>query len=779
MTLDDHILAYLDRLGKFVSGTPLELFASLGLPATFQARDFLPRTYVNQTVTHLKEPARSPESIPDLLAHYTHIALIGGAGTGKSTALRFIASHLCNAFADQSAGHATGQRQIPALVHLSSLSDTSFGAAGVKVSLTELLRHSVVGALAPALVVELEHRFANGTVCLLLDGLDELTDALRTHLVELLTQLARTPGAPIVITSRAPAYPTELLSMFVAVTLNEFTPDDIDDYLLKWYRHVGAHPLASGSSYAWSLRSRMGKSGLLEMASTPLLLAQLAIFHTSSEHLDATDSEVLKALLELLLFRWRSGPHVSYLRFAELRQQGLLNDEEIVRLLGYVAFRHMSYGPPTKPIVSQWIREYLSRVRVQGEEAGDIILSFFLECSPILTVQASGVCSFSSRRVQEWLVAFYLQHATEQDSYTEVLPALAQGEPERWGRVVLLVGDMLPENAAVTFADSLSRQQLAPGAKGSRSLSILCGKLVRAQLQAGRGFGIYGKTVAALRKAMLDIVNDPRADWLEARDAGNVLGALGDERSSVDALLQPNHWHEVPAGAFEMGRGLDKHAVQVPRFWISKYLVTNQQFQKFAAETAFERFPEHWLRDAPGILRPNYPVLGVHWTEAIAFTRWINNEARTTLSTLAGPVGVELEIRLPTEAEWEKAACAVVNISSLKLPFDPLSVPDEGHDQFEVCPVGLMCLHDVNADVFDVFDNVWEWTISAYRSYPYIPNDGRNDVSRNEPKAVRGGYGYIGDIEHLRTHRGQCHLYRPVYKLTNVGIRLVVAEVGV
>jgi serine/threonine protein kinase/formylglycine-generating enzyme required for sulfatase activity len=99
----------------------------------------------------------------------------------------------------------------------------------------------------------------------------------------------------------------------------------------------------------------------------------------------------------------------------------------------------------------------------------------------------------------------------------------------------------------------------------------------------------------------------------------------------------------VPAGAFLMGSDTfhvasPAHRVEVPAFFIDKYEVTNAQYWEFVQHTG-HAMPVHWRQNGnrvpPG--RENHPVTYLSWIDADAYARWCGK-------------------RLPTEAEWEKAA---------------------------------------------------------------------------------------------------------------------------
>jgi len=71
----------------------------------------------------------------------------------------------------------------------------------------------------------------------------------------------------------------------------------------------------------------------------------------------------------------------------------------------------------------------------------------------------------------------------------------------------------------------------------------------------------------------------------------------------------------------------------------------------------------------------------------------------------------------------------------------------------------------------DMHGNVWEWTLSSYKSYPYKANDGRNNTTDAEPKVVRGGSWY----DRPKRCRSAFRLSYPAWqKIYNVGFRIVV-----
>lgn len=110
---------------------------------------------------------------------------------------------------------------------------------------------------------------------------------------------------------------------------------------------------------------------------------------------------------------------------------------------------------------------------------------------------------------------------------------------------------------------------------------------------------------------------------------------------------------EVPAGQFLMGSDRRKypragkseqpqHKVTLDGYWIARTPVTNAQYAAFVAATG-HRMPKHWMNDRPPEGKEPHPVVNVSWEDAVQFCRWASRLGHG-------------EVRLPTEAEWEKAA---------------------------------------------------------------------------------------------------------------------------
>jgi len=183
----------------------------------------------------------------------------------------------------------------------------------------------------------------------------------------------------------------------------------------------------------------------------------------------------------------------------------------------------------------------------------------------------------------------------------------------------------------------------------------------------------------------------------------------------------------IPPGEFQMGLSLypdgdeyPQHTVYVDGFWIGKYEVTNAQYRKCVEAGACQKPVDSKWYNKPDCA--NWPVVYVDWHRARDYAQWAGG-------------------RLPTEAEWEKAARGTDGRTYPWGDFwDPkkCNTRDGGPD--EPSPVGKYSpAGDSPYGVSDMAGNVWEWTSSLLRPYPYNPGDGREDPNSLEAQVLRGG----------------------------------------
>ncbi|HEY4841494.1 MAG TPA: SUMF1/EgtB/PvdO family nonheme iron enzyme [Terriglobales bacterium] len=225
----------------------------------------------------------------------------------------------------------------------------------------------------------------------------------------------------------------------------------------------------------------------------------------------------------------------------------------------------------------------------------------------------------------------------------------------------------------------------------------------------------------------------------------------------------------IPGGWFLMGcdSGQDNEK-PVHRVWIDEFLlaacqVTNRDYEYFLAATK-SSVPPFW--SDPAFNHPQQPVVGVSWHDAIGYCEW--------LSASSGG-----KFRLPTEAEWERAARGANHDENASALFPwgdapPQSLPGYA-DRCDAWwktgpePVGLA---EPNAfGLYNMCDNVHEWCSDWYAPGHYAVSPERNPrgPETGERRASRGG----SWRHHIKISRCAARSsIPPEYKYADYGFRV-------
>jgi len=197
--------------------------------------------------------------------------------------------------------------------------------------------------------------------------------------------------------------------------------------------------------------------------------------------------------------------------------------------------------------------------------------------------------------------------------------------------------------------------------------------------------------------------------------------------SEIDGMVQVF----VPEGYFTMGNATDdpkadedeipSHKVFLDAFWIDRTEVTNGMYLHCMeaevcappARSIYYTKPEY----------ADHPVIGISWVQAKAYCTWA-------------------ERRLPTEAEWEKAARGTdgrIYPWGNTLPETKLS--NFGHQFNETLPVGMYPKGASPYGVLDMAGNAWEWVADGYQSdfYSHSPEENPLSDSPVNRRVLRGG----------------------------------------
>ena len=187
----------------------------------------------------------------------------------------------------------------------------------------------------------------------------------------------------------------------------------------------------------------------------------------------------------------------------------------------------------------------------------------------------------------------------------------------------------------------------------------------------------------------------------------------------------------IPAGWFMMGSesGQDNekpvHRVWVDEFLLAECQLTNAEYERFVRSTG-RTFPPFWGDAA--LNRPEQPVVGVSWFDAVHYCEWLSG-------------GTGRQFRLPTEAEWERAARG--GKEGLLYPWgDEAPQTRPGYaERWKDGPERVGSGEANGYGLFNMCDNVHEWCADWYSAEYYAISPERNPrgPEAGARRASRGG----------------------------------------
>jgi formylglycine-generating enzyme required for sulfatase activity len=289
------------------------------------------------------------------------------------------------------------------------------------------------------------------------------------------------------------------------------------------------------------------------------------------------------------------------------------------------------------------------------------------------------------------------------------------------------------------------------GPKASLAEQARCAGLLGAMLRdltpvdyrpRGAQYGELLHRVSAIFDA-LRAESVPIETRIEAADA---LGQAGDARLDHH---RDDYWVSIPAGKFLMARqktnpmnpnfdvqayDVDSlaHELSLSGFRIARYPLTVSQFEQFVDDDGYrdERWweaaafgdfsvPANWEEQ---LEHPSRPVVGVSWYESAAFCGW------------AG-------YRLPTEAEWERAA---MGTGGRRYPWggEPAEPSRLNYAESGIgypTPVGVYPYGATPDGIFDLAGNVWEWCAGWYREQGNAIIMHTRELKEHSHRVIRGG----------------------------------------
>jgi len=516
------------------------------------------------------------------------------------------------------------------------------------------------------------------------------------------------------------------LSSFARYQLPALDRPLIDAMVARWYAMVADRaglllPEDMTKRIAMLQGALHDDERLKELAQTPLTLALCILIHAERRRFPADRAVVLRRLADVLLNGW-----------GDNRQSGVQTPDRRLALLEPLALAFQSSTgakidqPATlsavaiEALLTQGLIGLGLGQRRIGEEAqpvdalGGAGLLGWCRRHGLLIQVGYNAYTMPQRQLREYLAGRAL--AATPDFVTR---AYALRHAPHWRETLLHAIREIGQGSTPHIVRLLVRLLLHPPDDDPRAPSddiLLAAECLAALGDRTRPDRALRDEV---RLRLIGLLEAPVAAVAERIQAGMLLGSLGDTR--FIGPLPP--LADIPAGRFLMGTpdGYDDESpeqwVDLPDFAIGVYPVTNQEYAAFLAARPAHATPRYWY--SLRLNNPSSPVVGVTWQDAMDYCAWLTERLDHANQLPHGHV-----VRLPTEAEWEKAASWDPRRHvKQRYPWgDEWSSmranTGDGRGDWLTAPVG--CYPDgISAyGLHDCIGNVWEWTASTYASYP-------------------------------------------------------------
>jgi len=756
-----------------------------------------------------------------LLTHGNRLAIIGGAGSGKSTLLAYLAAM----FAEHELSGITLPFKLPerrkTLVPLviplryrreylrlcnetpsAVLTSVRPGTIAGFVLWYLKKRSQAIRVTDESLAEEFFDRLLLGGGCLvMLDGLDEVVSKsergqVRAEVERLADEIY--PDNLFIVTARESGYKENAIFSedFIRLDVQALDDEDIELLVHNWCEQLYPEKIEDQMKdiqrSITAINHRYEAQNLPALVRTPLMTTMVVSVKWGETELPRERARLYEAVVKVIL-------QAQYLDDDDQTRE-LVNWggawEEQREWLSYLALEMHRGGQNGAAIPEERLREILAP-KLSKENLDQFIRA--VRSRGGLFEERAELFQFAHLTFQEFLAARLLAKDREKS-----LPILEERIPDAWWREVLLLVYGFSKQDYAPFSGEylkwLSNRDTSPTLYLA-GLELAGAALLEIEKPDAQANKVQGDL---LLKAWRDASDNLTTPAILRANAGNTLSQLGDPRFNVDLWHLPSDetlgFVRIPASKFLMGsddkdeqaEDIEKpqHEVDLPEYWMAKYPVTVAQFRKFVEATDYKFENWRWNQVA------THPVVAVTWYEVMEYSKWLDGELRKVAkekvtageknSFWQGLTEGKLQVTLPSEAEWEKAARGTDGrIYPWGNEFDPEKANTSPTKIGGTSSVG--CFPAWEHGLYDMSGNVWEWTRSILGkweksdhkiifNYPYIYSDGREDLeaSKDFTRILRGGSFIVQSVIARCAYRLRDY---PDLGLRNYGFRVVVSPV--
>lgn len=826
--------------------TTLYLEHVLRLPRQSIANAILQPRDLEVSMSRRSRSQKTEEPLPvqavEAVAALPRLVILGRPGGGKSTLVNHIATQLARRRLGSPVddAHLPGwppdERPLPVRVVLRRFAawlppGTARGDAGL---VWDYLEHLLRQWGCRDACDGLERVLTREGGVVFFDGLDEVrqtdAEAKRSLIKDSITAFAAPlENCKVVVTCREYAYKAGAAwrlpeAEFPVVELAPFNLEQVAAFVQTWYRVVGPQKGWDETKCNDEARNLCeavrALPHLQELAQYPLLLTLMAQVHGRDGTLPEDRADLYEQAVDLLLAHWEN----RIVRDVESEQKVLpglvmqlgIHSATLRAALSAVAFaaherqeREPDRGERAADIPREDLRDAL-HADLGSVDRADTVIAYVQERAGLLQARDNRTYAFPHRTFQEYLAA---SHILKQGNFDVLLRDRVRRDLPWWQEVFLLAAGAsrgTPRNTS-----DLVDRLLPSDARGSSVSAVRAAEArLAAQALHETGFtahaqredepGRYSATLRRVQRWLLASLSANESLEPQERAAcGAALGRIGDPRFRADAWFLPDDpllgFAEVEAGPFLMGSDPDQdpdaaeyespqRTVDLPAYWIARYPVTIAQYRAFVKDRDVTPGDADCLR---GI--DNHPVVWVSWHEALAYCRWLTERLKTwegTPEPLAGLLRDKgWQVRLPSEAQWEKAARGGLEGLGQPNPNPGRRCPwghtpeSDGPDpnRANYYETGILRTSAVGCfpggaspyGVLDMSGNVWEWCQTKWQdSYKEYIDD--NNPDKHSHRVLRGGsFYYARRFVRCASRYG----FDSDARYVSVGFRLVVAPV--
>ena len=385
-----------------------------------------------------------------LMAKAERAVLLGDPGAGKTTAARYV-----------SQAYARNKRmRVPFTVTLRKFAEDGRISQSIAAWIE---KEAETKYQCPPPKHAIDYLLSSGRALVIFDGLDELLDPSDrrevTSRVELF--LNKYPSAQALVTSRRVGYEQARLSpeFFDTYFLSAFQPEDINEYVRKWFSVVGQ---LQGDELDRECRTFVEEArDLPDLTRNPLMLALICILYKGQGYLPRNRSEVYEQCANLLFKKWDSGRHIH----VQLRAKSQI-DSAIKHLAYWMLTDRDGTEAVTEAALVTEVSDYLRDAFLDQDERRSAAVEFVEFCTGRAwvfsdagtTAEGMRLFRFTHRTFMEYFAAYQLSrlHDTPEELAQELHPRIVT---EQW-EVVGPLAVQIKNEHSILGADRIIRALL-------------------------------------------------------------------------------------------------------------------------------------------------------------------------------------------------------------------------------------------------------------------------------------------------------------------------------